>query len=43
MLDHLGLQARDVKVSLDFYLSTFAAIGMREAMRFPHGEAVHHG
>jgi catechol 2,3-dioxygenase-like lactoylglutathione lyase family enzyme len=35
MLDHIGLQARDVEASLAFYLRTFAAIGMREAMRFP--------
>ena len=40
MLDHLGLQAQDVKASLDFYLRTFAAIGMREAMRFPHGDSI---
>jgi catechol 2,3-dioxygenase-like lactoylglutathione lyase family enzyme len=33
MLDHIGLQARDVKASLDFYLSTFAL----------HVAAVHHG
>ena len=39
MLDHIGLQARDVKASLDFYLSTFAAVGMREAIRFPHGDS----
>jgi len=39
MLDHIGLQARDVTASLDFYLRTFAAIGMREAMRFPYGDS----
>ena len=38
MLDHIGLQAKDVEASLDFYLRTFAAIGMREAMRFPVGD-----
>ena len=45
MLDHIGLQVQDVEQSLDFYLRTFAAIGMQEAMRFPYGEtmAVHHG
>lgn len=37
MLDHIGLQAQDVEKSLDFYLHTFAAIGMREAMRFQDG------
>ena len=37
MLDHLGLQARDVEASLGFYLRTFAAIGMREAVRFKQG------
>jgi catechol 2,3-dioxygenase-like lactoylglutathione lyase family enzyme len=38
MLDHIGLQVQDVDASLDFYLRTFAAIGMREAMRFPAGD-----
>jgi catechol 2,3-dioxygenase-like lactoylglutathione lyase family enzyme len=37
MLDHLGVQAGDVEASLTFYLRTFAAIGMREAMRIPVG------
>jgi catechol 2,3-dioxygenase-like lactoylglutathione lyase family enzyme len=40
MLDHLGLQAQDVKASLDFYLRVFAPIGMREAMRFPAGDSM---
>jgi catechol 2,3-dioxygenase-like lactoylglutathione lyase family enzyme len=40
MLDHIGLQAKDVEASLDFYLRTFAAIGMREAMRFPVGDSI---
>ena len=40
MLDHIGLQVRDVEASLDFYLRTFAAIGMREAMRFPYLETI---
>ena len=40
MLDHLGLQAHDVEASLGFYLRTFAAIGMREAVRFPHGDSL---
>ncbi len=40
MLDHIGLQAQDVEKSVDFYLRTFAAIGMHEAMRFADGEAV---
>jgi catechol 2,3-dioxygenase-like lactoylglutathione lyase family enzyme len=38
MLDHIGLQARDVQASLEFYLRTFAPIGMREAMRFQDGD-----
>jgi catechol 2,3-dioxygenase-like lactoylglutathione lyase family enzyme len=38
MLDHIGLQVRDVEASLAFYLRTFVAIGMREAMRFPVGD-----
>jgi catechol 2,3-dioxygenase-like lactoylglutathione lyase family enzyme len=37
MLDHIGIQVQDVGKSLAFYLSTFAPIGMREAMRFPVG------
>ena len=40
MLDHIGLQVQDVEKSLDFYLRTFAAIGMRELMRFPYGETI---
>jgi catechol 2,3-dioxygenase-like lactoylglutathione lyase family enzyme len=40
MLDHIGLQVQDVEASLDFYLRTFAAIGMREAMRFPAGDTI---
>jgi len=40
MLDHIGLQVQDVEKSLDFYLRTFAAIGMREAMRFPFGDTM---
>ncbi|MCA1824609.1 MAG: VOC family protein [Mycobacteriales bacterium] len=35
MIDHLGVQVADVEASVAFYLQTFAAIGMREAMRFP--------
>jgi catechol 2,3-dioxygenase-like lactoylglutathione lyase family enzyme len=35
MLDHIGVQVGDVEASLAFYLRTFAAIGMREVMRFP--------
>ena|SRR6202050_4438039 len=40
MLDHIGLQVQDVEASLDFYLRTFAAIGMREALRFPAGDTI---
>ena len=35
MLDHIGLQVANVEASLAFYLHTFAAIGMREVVRFP--------
>jgi len=38
MLDHIGLQAQDVRASLEFYLRTFAPIGMHEAMRFQDGD-----
>jgi catechol 2,3-dioxygenase-like lactoylglutathione lyase family enzyme len=40
MLDHIGLQVQDVEKSADFYLTTFAAIGMHEVMRFPYGETI---
>ena len=40
MLDHIGLQARDVEASLAFYLRTIAAIGMREAIRYPAGTSI---
>jgi catechol 2,3-dioxygenase-like lactoylglutathione lyase family enzyme len=39
MIDHLGVQAANVEASLAFYLRTFAAIGLREAMRFPYGDS----
>ncbi len=39
MLDHLGVQVSDVNASVDFYLRTFAAIGVREVMRFPVGDS----
>ena len=39
MLDHIGVQVADVQASLDFYLTTFAPIGIREVMRFPTGDA----
>jgi len=40
MLDHIGLQVQDVEASLAFYLRSFAAIGMREAMRFPYRDTI---
>ena len=40
MLDHIGVQVADVEASLAFYLTTFAPVGLREAMRFPAGESV---
>ena len=40
MLDHVGVQVADVEASVAFYLRTFAAIGMREAMRIPVGGTV---
>jgi catechol 2,3-dioxygenase-like lactoylglutathione lyase family enzyme len=39
MIDHIGVQVADVEASLAFYLGIFGPIGMREAMRFPHGDA----
>ncbi|GLY70748.1 VOC family protein [Amycolatopsis taiwanensis] len=38
MFDHLGIQVSDVEASLKVYLRVFAAIGMREAVRFPVGD-----
>lgn len=40
MLDHLGVQVADVEAPLAFYLEVLPPIGMREAMRFPHGDSV---
>lgn len=40
MLDHVGVQVGDVEASLALYLSVFAPIGMREAMRIPHDGSV---
>jgi catechol 2,3-dioxygenase-like lactoylglutathione lyase family enzyme len=40
MIDHIGIQVADVKASLDFYLRTFAPIGIREAMRFAAGDSL---
>jgi catechol 2,3-dioxygenase-like lactoylglutathione lyase family enzyme len=40
MFDHVGLQAKDVEASLEFYLRTFAPIGLREAMRFPADDSI---
>jgi catechol 2,3-dioxygenase-like lactoylglutathione lyase family enzyme len=35
VLDHLALQTADVDASAAFYTGVFAAVGVREAMRFP--------
>ncbi|MCM3887636.1 VOC family protein [Frankia sp. R82] len=40
MLDHIGVQAADVAASSVFYLTTFAAIGLREAARFEQDGAL---
>ncbi|MBA3251179.1 MAG: VOC family protein [Geodermatophilaceae bacterium] len=34
MLDHLALQVADVDAATAFYTSVFAALGVREAMRY---------
>lgn len=39
MFSHIGVQVADVEASLAFYLRVFAPIGIREAMRFPHGDS----
>jgi catechol 2,3-dioxygenase-like lactoylglutathione lyase family enzyme len=38
MIDHIGIQVAEVEASLDFYLRTFAPIGLREMLRFPQGD-----
>jgi catechol 2,3-dioxygenase-like lactoylglutathione lyase family enzyme len=35
MIDHLGVQVADVEASVAFYLRAFAAIGIKEVLRFP--------
>lgn len=39
MIDHLGVPVANVEASLAFYLQTFEAVGLREAMRFPAGDS----
>jgi catechol 2,3-dioxygenase-like lactoylglutathione lyase family enzyme len=39
MLDHVGIQVRDVEASVSFYLNVFAPLGFAEAMRFPAGDS----
>jgi len=39
MFDHIGLEVADVKASLEFYLTAFAPIGMREVLRIPNGDS----
>ena len=38
MIDHLSLQVRDVAAAAEFYLTVFAAAGVREAMRYDDGD-----
>ena len=39
MLDHVGVQVADVDALVAFYLRTFAALGLREMMRYPVGDS----
>jgi catechol 2,3-dioxygenase-like lactoylglutathione lyase family enzyme len=39
MFDHIGLEVADVQASLEFYLTAFAAVGMREVVRIPTGDS----
>jgi len=39
MFDHIGVQVADVEASLEFYLTAFGPIGLKEALRIPHGDA----
>jgi catechol 2,3-dioxygenase-like lactoylglutathione lyase family enzyme len=39
LLDHLMVQVADVEASLAFSLRTFAALGLREALRYPVGDS----
>lgn len=43
MLDHVGIQVADVDASARFYLEVFAAIGVREVMRFPADDRLYVG
>jgi catechol 2,3-dioxygenase-like lactoylglutathione lyase family enzyme len=38
MFDHIGLEVADVQASLDFYVTAFAPVGMREVLRIPTGD-----
>ncbi len=40
MLDHLALQVADVDAAAGFYTSVFAALGLREAMRYSREDGV---
>ena len=40
MIDHLSLQVGDPATAAAFYLRVFAALGLREAMRFPRPEGL---
>jgi catechol 2,3-dioxygenase-like lactoylglutathione lyase family enzyme len=39
MFDHIGLEVADVQASLEFYLTAFAPVGMREVVRIPTGDS----
>ena len=40
MIDHLGLQVRDADAAAGFYLDVFAALGLRQVMRFEQADSV---
>lgn len=40
MFDHVGIQAADVPGSVEFYLTAFAPLGLREAARFEVEDAL---
>jgi catechol 2,3-dioxygenase-like lactoylglutathione lyase family enzyme len=35
VIDHVGVQVTDVEASLDFFLTVFAPLGLKEAVRIP--------
>jgi catechol 2,3-dioxygenase-like lactoylglutathione lyase family enzyme len=39
VIDHLGIQVADVEAACTFYQDVFAALGIREVVRYPSGDS----